>query len=87
MNPLQAVAGRIKALEQAFSTYKKATTSALKRQDETALREIQSRDEEIRQLNRRIESLERSREAQSHAVADLVVKMAELRGSVGTRVG
>lgn len=86
MNPLQGIAERLKALERAFSTYKKNTTNALKRQDETALREIQSRDEEIRQLSQRIESLERAREAHSHAVADLIVKMAELRGTVGTRL-
>ena len=87
MNPLQGIAERLKTQERAFSTYKKNTTNALKRQDEAALREIQSRDEEIRQLTQRIESLERSREAHSHTVADLIVKMAELRSESGTRVG
>lgn len=75
----QGVLNRVKTLEASHRGFMERTRKHLKRQDEMALREIQGRDEEIRQLNERVEILERNRESQGLAVATLIDEVARLK--------
>lgn len=70
---------RITSLERSLYGFMERTRKHLKRQDEMALREIQGRDDEIRQLSERVEILERNRESQGLAVAALIDEVGRLK--------